>query len=191
MVEVTLPIILQIVQTVGILVGIVYYITIMRNTQKTQELTLKAQEEAEKTRKKELIILRSQSYSLEYTQAYADTVRMRDWETVEEFHSKYGLNSNPDAFAKWIYIRSVYNMAGLLLKETDVDSDLIFQLYAPNSVIQMWETHESLIKDVRIRFKHPTYWEPFEFLYNEARKMYPEMSNLEKFEPYLGEETET
>jgi len=42
MVEITLPIMLQIMQTVGILVGIIYYITIMRNTQKTRELTLKA-----------------------------------------------------------------------------------------------------------------------------------------------------
>ncbi len=57
MVEITLPLVLQILQTAGILVGIIYYITIMRNTQKTrelslraQELTLKAQEQAKETR---------------------------------------------------------------------------------------------------------------------------------------------
>jgi hypothetical protein len=44
MVEITLPIVLQILQTVGILVGIVYYITIMRNSQRTRELSLQAQE---------------------------------------------------------------------------------------------------------------------------------------------------
>jgi hypothetical protein len=44
MVEITLPIILQLLQTAGILVGIIYYITIMRNTQKTRELTLQSQE---------------------------------------------------------------------------------------------------------------------------------------------------
>jgi hypothetical protein len=40
MVEVTIPIVLQVIQTVGILVGIIYYITIMRSNQKTQQLQL-------------------------------------------------------------------------------------------------------------------------------------------------------
>jgi hypothetical protein len=118
MVEITLPIVLQIVQTIGILVGIIYYITIMRNS-------LIAQEEAERSRQREQILLRSQSYSLEYTKAYAETVGMDDWKTVEEFHSKYGRQANPEAFAKWIYIRSVYNTAGLLLKEKTVDLDIL------------------------------------------------------------------
>jgi len=40
MVEITLPIVLQIVQTAGIFVGIVYYLTIMRNNQRTQRIQL-------------------------------------------------------------------------------------------------------------------------------------------------------
>ena len=70
MVDITLSIVLQFVQTVGILVGIIYYISIMRANQKTQERTLKAQEEAEKSRKREMIFSRSQSYTLEFAQAY-------------------------------------------------------------------------------------------------------------------------
>ena len=176
MVEITLSVILQIVQTVGILVGIIYYLTIMRNTQRTRELSLKAQEEAERSRQRELILLRSQSYSLEYITAYTETVGMDDWNTVEEFHSKYGREANPEAFAKWLYIRSVYNFAGLLLKEKGTDPELIFQLYSPNSIIGLWEQHESIINEVRTRFNHPTYWEPFEFLYKEAKKRYPELA---------------
>lgn len=176
MVAITLSIVLQIVQTTGILVGIIYYITIMRNTQRTRELSLKAQEEAERSRQRELILLRSQSYSLEYTNAYAETVGMDDWNTAEEFHKKYGREANPEAFAKWLYIRSVFNMAGLLLKEEGVDPDLIFQLYAPNAVIGLWEQQEPLIRETRIRFNHPSYWEAFEFLYKEAKKRYPEIT---------------
>jgi hypothetical protein len=183
MVEITYQMVLSTLQTVGILVGIIYYITIMRNT-------LKAQEEAEKSRQRELILLRSQSYSLEYTRAYAETVGMDDWKTVEEFHRKYGRQANPEAFAKWLYIRSVYNMAGLLLKEKTVDPDLIFQLYAPNAVIGLWERQEPIIREARTRFKHPTYWEPFEFLYNEAKKRYPEISEIADIFPSFVEGTE-
>lgn len=171
MIEITLPIVLQIVQTIGILVGIIYYITIMRNS-------IKAQEEAERSRQREQILLRSQIYSLEYYRAYTDTVGMDDWETVEEFHRKYGREANPEAFSKWIYVRSVFNTAGLLLKEKTVDPDLIFQLYAPNAVIGLWEQQEPIIREARMRFKHPTYWEPFEFLYNEAKKRYQEIPSF-------------
>jgi len=56
MVEITLPIILQIVQTVALVVGIIYYLTIMRNQQRTRELTLKAQEHATETRQAQLFM---------------------------------------------------------------------------------------------------------------------------------------
>ena len=44
MVDITLPIVLQIVQTAGILVGIVYYIAIMRNNQRTQQMQLETRQ---------------------------------------------------------------------------------------------------------------------------------------------------
>jgi hypothetical protein len=56
MVEITLPIMLQILQTAGILVGIAYYLVIMRNSQKTRELALNAQEKALETRQAQLFI---------------------------------------------------------------------------------------------------------------------------------------
>jgi hypothetical protein len=175
MVEITYQMVLSTVQTVSLVVGIVYYITIMRNQQRTRELSLKAQEEAERARKRELILLRSQNYSLDYTKAYAETLVMDDWTTVEEFHKKYGIATNPDAFSKWIYIRSVFNWAGLLLKEEGTDPELLFQLYSPNAIIGLWERFEPVIRDVRIRFNYPEYWEPFEYLYNEAKKRYPDV----------------
>jgi hypothetical protein len=44
MVEITLPIVLQIIQTVGILVGIIYYLIIMRNSQRNQKLQLETRQ---------------------------------------------------------------------------------------------------------------------------------------------------
>ena len=64
MAEITYQMVLSTLQTVALVVGIIYYITIMRNQQKTRELTLKAQEEVEKSRKRELILQRFQSYNL-------------------------------------------------------------------------------------------------------------------------------
>jgi uncharacterized protein HemX len=67
MVEITYQMILSTLQTIALIVGIVYYLIIMRNTQKTrelslraQELTLKAQEQAKETRQAQLLRARAQ-----------------------------------------------------------------------------------------------------------------------------------
>ncbi len=175
MVEITLPIVLQIVQTVGILVGIVYYITIMRNAQRTRELSLKVQEEAEKTRQRDLVFQRLQGYTLEYTKTFAEVASFTDWEDAEDFEKKYGIFANPEAFSKYLYIQRTFSLAGILLKENMADADLIFQLYPASAVIRIWEQFEPVIQNARKRRNYPTMNEPFEFLYNEVKKRYPEI----------------
>ena len=49
-----------------------YYISTLRN--------------AEKSRKRELILQRHQSYSLEYTRTFWEMASWTDWETVEEYN---------------------------------------------------------------------------------------------------------
>jgi len=170
MAEITIPLVLDIIRTLGILVGIIYYITIIRN--------------AQRSRQRELIFQRFQGYSKDYIQTYFEVASYRDWETVEDWRNKYGLPMNVEADTKWTYIMSLYNMAGLLLKEKEVDPDLIFLLYPPHVVIRLWEQFEPVIQSLRER-THPVHLEPFEFLYHEAKKRYPEIdpwSTLDKLE---------
>jgi hypothetical protein len=173
MAEITYQMVVSTLQTIALIVGIAYYLTIMRNTQRTRELSLKAQEEAEKARQRELIFQRFQGYSLEYTRAFADVRSYTDWEDVDDWHEKYGILSNPEAWSEYAYITSTYNLAGILLKEEVADAELIFQLYPPQAVIRIWERFEPVTLDVRERTKHTSFYGPFEFLYNEAKKMYP------------------
>jgi len=167
--------VLSTLQTAGILVGIVYYITIMRNTQRTRELSLKAQEEAEKARRRELMFQRFQGYSLEYTRAFANVLTYDDWEDAEDWNRKYGPRVNPEAWSEYVYITRIFNVAGILLKEEVADAELIFQLYPPNAVIRIWERFEPVTLDVRERRSNPTFYGPFEFLYNEAKKRFPDI----------------
>ena len=44
MVEITYQMVLSTLQTVGILVGIIYYLTIMRNSQKNQQMQLETRQ---------------------------------------------------------------------------------------------------------------------------------------------------
>jgi len=171
MVEITLPLILQIIQTVSLVVGIIYYLSIMRNQQRTRELSLKAQEEAEKARHRDMIIQRSQTYGLEWMRAWNDINKMTDWEDAEDFEEKY---SGSESRANWMYIVRQYTLAGLHLKG-GADPDLLFELYPPSTVMSLWERFEPVFHRMSERFNDPNIWGPFEYLYNEAKKRYSEV----------------
>jgi hypothetical protein len=176
MVEITYQMVLSTLQTTGILVGIIYYITIMRNAQKTRELSLKAQEEAERARQRDMIFQKVQSLSLEYTRTFADVMSYTGWKDVEEFNEKYGWRSNPEAWSKLLLIERIYNSVGILLKENMVNADIVFELYPPNAILRMWEQFLPLWKEARSRFNNPEHLKSFEFLYNETKKRYPDVS---------------
>jgi hypothetical protein len=106
----------------------------MRNAQKTRELSLKAQEEAERARQRDMIFQKVQSLSLEYTRTFADVMSYTGWKDVEEFNEKYGWRSNPEAWSKLLLIERIYNSVGILLKENMVNADIVFELYPPNAI---------------------------------------------------------
>ena len=153
---------LNIIPALGVIIALVYYSMTLRYTTKA--------------RQRELIFIRSQGYSIEYSKAYADVMNMKDWADAGDWQRKYGLQTNPEAWAKQLYIRQVFNMAGLLLQEKEADPDLIFKLYTPNAIIPIWEQFEPIVQSTRESHGFPDHFKPFEFLYNEAKKRYPEIS---------------
>jgi hypothetical protein len=164
MVEITLPILLQIVQTMALLVGIVYYITIMRNQQK-------AQQESEKSRRNELVYGKLQNISLEYATSFNEVMTFRDWKDPEEWEEKYGRNNNLAAFSKWNYVMRHYQLAGLLLKQ-GADPEIIFELYPCGAVINLYELFQPIIEHK----KKVESWDftNLDYLYYEAKKMWRE-----------------
>ena len=156
--------ILDVVPALGVVLALVYYSMTLRYTTKA--------------RQRELIFLRSQSYRMEYARAYANIVNHLDWEDPEDWFEKYGRLTNPEAFSNFLYIMNTYNLAGVLLKEKEADQDLIFKLYHPNAVIPVWEHFEPVIRYVRNNHRYSEWLEPFEFLYKEAKKKYPEIPPL-------------
>lgn len=153
---------LNIIPALGVMIALVYYSMTLRYTTKA--------------RQRELIFLRAQGYSKEYSRAYADVYNMQDWVDAGDWQRKYGITINPEAWANHVFILQVFNMAGLLLKEKEADPDLIFRLYTPFAIIPIWEKFETVIRDQREMSGYPEHYEPFEFLYNEAKMRYPEIS---------------
>lgn len=143
----------------SIAASIVYYTSILRNTNKA--------------RLREVIFQRGQIYNSYYSEAFAEARNMTDWDTVEEFHEKYGRISNPKKWAKYVYITRVHNIGGILLKENMADADLIFKLYPPWAVIYVWEQFEPIILNLREQVNYPQAYGSFEFLYKQAKLRFP------------------
>jgi len=154
MVEITLPIILQILQTAGILMGIVYYITIMRN--------------AERTRQREQVFLRLQSFDMPYNRAM-DHV-MNNWTGKGDYHS-----FDSETRVNYNFITTRYQNIGVMLREKMIDPDLLYKTFSPRAIISLWEKSEHLVRDNREDNKYTTYMEDFEYLYIETKKRYPDI----------------
>jgi hypothetical protein len=168
MVEFTLPVLLQIVQTVGILVGIVYYLIIMRNSQINQELALRAQEQALETRQAQLFMsIYGRANEVEFWENFNE-VRQWEWKSFEEYEEKYG--SNPKMRAKFGSLGTFFEGMGVMVKRGLIDVTVVDDLLS-GPIMGLWQKHESIILEDRRRRSMPTMWEWFEYLYEEVRKV--------------------
>ena len=146
---------------VGLIIALVYYIMTLRYTSKAGQ--------------RKLIMQRSHTYHVEYQKAWYEVIGMSDWEDAEDWAKTYGRKANLEAYSKWMYIMRDFGLAGLHLQE-GADPDLLFKLYPLSAVIPLWEQFEPIIMVMRERLNDPRMWEPFEYLYNEAKKRAPELT---------------
>jgi hypothetical protein len=149
---------------VGLIIALVYYSMTLRYTSKA--------------RQRQLIMQRSQTYSVEYQKAWSEVMNMSDWEDAEDWVKKYGQRANPEANSKWMYIMRIYGLGGIHLQE-GADPDLLFKLYPLSAIIPLWEQFEPIIMFIRESIKDPHMWEPLEYLYNEAKKRAPELADVD------------
>jgi hypothetical protein len=179
-VEITYQMVLSTIQTVGILVGIIYYISIMRNQQKTRELALKAQELATETRQTQIFMrLYEQINNIETYTTWAELVNLEI--DNEEYLQKYDSTVNPVHFGKRAHLWFTFNSIGELIQMGHVKPELVHRLNVHTMVITLWERWEHIIRETRVRENSPYIWKGFEYLYNETIRFrkergYPEIT---------------
>ena len=176
MIEITLPIVLQLVQTLGILVGIIYYITIMRNAQRTREMSLEAQEMALETRQ-------AQMFMQVYNESHNDPsfieavlrINELDIRTYEEFVKVRVNEDDKKAIAR---VGMFYEGLGVLVKEGYVSIRLV-ALLITGMTRQWWESiYKSWIEEGREINDFPRWMSEAEYLYDELMKYVEEHPEL-------------
>ena len=156
---VTLETVLDVIPALSVLIALIYYTRTLRNT--------------EQERRREQILLRHQMHDLPYMESWVQLMGV-DFNNHEEFVEK--VRNNTALFAKYVYVGTRYQNIGLLLKEKMVEPDLLFQVFSPRSIIRFWERfgwHEKILRE---RANDPEHYEAFEYLYNEAKKRYPDIN---------------
>ena len=164
MVELTIPLVLDVVRTIGILVGIVYYITIMRNQQRTQEMTLK-------NRQAQLLMqMWNRTQSKEFTRDSTIMSEM-EWKDYDDYMEKYGRKSNPEVTDAWVAIGNFCEGLCVMVKNDLIEPSLVDDLES-RLIVANWEKFSPIILETRKRYNYPTLFEQWEYLYKQVAPIY-------------------
>ena len=154
MVEITVSLLLQLLQTAGILVGIIYYITIMRNQQKARQAE-NLQWFLEDRNDEECML----QYAF---------VQNLEWVDYEDFQRKYGRKSNPEAWARlWSYLVK-FDDVGLMLNRGVIDIKDFYEI-SGRSIPALWKKYQPIFEEDRRR-GDPKSMDWFEYLVEEMHK---------------------
>ena len=157
--------IFQFLQTISIMVGITYYILNLRNSQKTRETSLALQFYSNITRK-------------EFWKTWSNVIYTQEYNSFDEWAEKYATN-DPEASSDLFTVMQIFVGAGVMLKKKIVDPKELFE-YLPHITLPMtYLKVKPFIEGMRTHYNDPEFGKSFEYLYNEAEKLYPDL-NLER-----------
>jgi len=171
MVEITYQMVLSTLQTIALIVGIAYYLFIMRNSQRNQELARKTQEQALETRQAQLFMQIYSKFTEEYFNRNFFEFQARQWRDTDDYIEKY--DENIEARAKFATLANYFEGVGVLVKRGLIDVSLMDDLMS-GGIIMFWEKIEDVIKETRIRYNFPQRAEYIEYLYNQIKTVVEE-----------------
>lgn len=175
---ITLQTLLTYLTLISVPVGVFYHIMTLRNTRKNQELQLE-------TRQAQLFMGLYETYkSPEFRKRHSEIIN-QEWETYDDFMEKYGSETNPDAWTRWMSTGAFYNGIGILLKQGLIGIALVEELLS-NAVFISWVRMGPIVKDWRERDRRfeggrsskYNFFHGFEYLYNELKKWEQEHPEL-------------
>jgi len=156
--QLTFQTIFQFLQTISIMVGITYYLMILRNQQKSQKLTLE-------TRQATLMMnIFKELTSEQRWEEYVRSIYTIKFDTYEEFHEKYGRN-NPQEYSKHLSLWWTYTVIGLFMEQGLLEDEQVYALMG-TMIQSQWERWKEVIYELR-KDTSPTLFEDFEKMYNK------------------------
>ena len=194
--QLTFQTLFQFLQTVGILVGVFYYIMTIRTNQRNQEislrnqeLTLQSQELTRKAQEQAVVTRQAQLFMNIYNQSFANRdflmaynkVMATTWETYDEYNMlanfAYPESSDKEFLEAVNYVTSFYEGLGVFVKEGLVGIRLV-ALTMTFMTRSLWEKLAPVVYEGRKRHNYPRMLSEFEYLYDELMKYVEEHPEL-------------
>jgi hypothetical protein len=150
---------LNLVETVGILIGVTIGIIEIRNIRETRRYETANQ-------------FLQYASSIQTMDAWISFLNNRDFSSYEEWSEKYGPRTNPKA-ARYLYNQWFYfNALGKHVKRGYIELDEALTYISPIQIIPVWEKSKPIFEEWRKRYNHPTMFDDFEYLYNRTKERY-------------------
>jgi len=153
---ITLDQVIYVLPLLGIMVSILYYAMVLRNSNRTRSAQL-------------FMSLHGIMSNKEGMSDYLETMYM-DWDDYADFERKYGSDNNPKAYAQRLSIWNTLNNYGVLLKKGMIDSEMVYDA-AGAIIIMSWEKWRPIIMEQRVRYMGPNYLEHWEHLATVMRSI--------------------
>ena len=117
-----LSVIRDVVVIFGVIAAFSYYVLIVRNSQRTQQLQLE-------TRQAQLFMqLYDRLNDREFCESYGRVVWRFEWEDFEDWRKKYEPVADLDAWTCWVSVARYFLGIGTLVKRKLVDVDMVADL---------------------------------------------------------------
>ena len=160
MVEVTYQMVLSTIQTISLVIGISYYIIVLRNQ-------LKSQKHVEETRKIQL--LHDISEFTSNSNNDFNTMMNMEWTDYEDFEIKYGWTNNPEGYNSRVKIWRNMNYYGLLVQDGIIDVGTYISMISDGAPI-VWDKFKDIIMELRRIHDNPDFYSGMETLAEETDK---------------------
>jgi len=160
MVEFTYQMMLDTIQTLSLVIGISYYIMVLRNQQKSQR-------HAEGMRKIQLLD-GIREFTSNTNNEWNQMMNM-EWKDYEDFENKYGWENNPDSYNSWTTMWRNLNYYGLLVEDGLIDVGSYNRTISDQSPL-VWNKFKDIIYEMRRRYDNPEQYIGMEILAKETNK---------------------
>ena len=172
----------------GLTASIIYYASILRNANKTQQMQLE-------TRKAQLFMNIFQNINSEESHKTWADLMSEQFDGYNDWVTKYDHSLNAESFSKRTHIWYTYNCIGFLLQDGIIDIELANNVVGVFVILQ-WMKYGDLIKELREKQGLPRYYVGFEYLVDELMKYYeeyPDMNhvNSSQYIEYINKTTQT
>ena len=142
------------IASASVVAGVVYYALQLRHQGKMRQTDL-------------VIRLASDMRSREVVEAFADVIGA-EFKDYDDLVKKYGMpfSKNPVPLSL-LMVGNYFEQLGVLFSYKLIDARLVSQLFP---ITTAWEKMEPFVKGLRKEYQSQTYYEWFEYLYNEMKK---------------------